>query len=65
MLLCYLQVSEGRDEVGAEVPGGDGNQEVRPQTELPAAAEEQGELRDSGGGSEGNQEEHWVSPRQN
>ena len=58
-------MSEERRQMGAEVPGVVRTEEVRPQTELPAAAEEQGELRDSGGGSEGNQEEHWVSPRQN
>lgn len=62
MLLCYLQVSEGRAEVGAEVPGGDGNQEVRPQTELPASAEEQRELCDSHRGCEGVKEEHWLPP---
>ena len=51
--------------MGAEVPGVERTEEVWPQAELPAAAQEQGELRHSGRRSEGNQEEHWISPRQN
>ena len=59
-----LQVSEERCQVGAEVPGGERPEEVWPPAQLPASAEEQGELRDSSRGREGNQEEHRVAPRQ-
>ena len=61
----YSQVSEELCQVGAEVPGAEWTEEVWPQTELPAAAQEQGEPGDSGRGSEGIQEEHWISPGQN
>ena len=58
-------MSEERRQMGAEVPRVERTEEVRPETEFPAAAEEQGEPGDSSGGCEGEQEEHGLSPRQN
>ena len=62
--MLILQVSEECCQVGAEVPGGERPEKVWPPTELPAPAEEQGELGDSSRGRQGNQEEHRVAPRQ-
>ena len=50
--------------MGAEVPGGERPEAVWPSAELPAPAEEQGELGDSSRGRQGNQEEHRVATRQ-
>ena len=50
--------------MGTEIPGDARNEEVRPETQYPASAEEQGEPGHARRRGEGVQEEHGISSGQ-